>query len=124
MAEALLRDSAGDRVLVAGAGSEPMRVHPLAVQVMAERGIDIRGQRSKHLGELAHRPWDVVVTVCDRVREVCPTFPAETRAIHWSVPDPAAVLGETERLEAFRAAADDLAQRVRFLDSDLSLAAS
>jgi thioredoxin type arsenate reductase len=124
MAEALLSRAAGDRVRVAGAGSEPSAVHPLAIRVMAERGIDISRQRSKHMDELAARPWDVVVTVCDRVREVCPAFPAETRTIHWSVPDPAAAIGsEADRLAAFRATADEIARRVRFLAGELGAAA-
>lgn len=116
MAEALLRERAGPRVVVASAGSRPSAVHPLAAQVMADRGIAIEGQRSKHMDELAQEPWDIVVTVCDRAREVCPAFPVGTRAVHWSVPDPAEATGTAaERAAAFLAARDDIARRVRYL---------
>lgn len=120
MAEALLREHAGPQVIAASAGSQPSVVHPLAMQVMSERGIAIEGQRSKHMDELAHERWDIVVTVCDRVREVCPAFPVETRTIHWSVPDPAAITGTAaERTSAFHAAADDIAKRVAYLRAGL-----
>jgi thioredoxin type arsenate reductase len=120
MAEALMMRAASGRVLAASAGSEVSRVHPLAVEVMAERGVDISRQRSKLLDPLVAQPWDVVVTVCDRVREVCPALPPETRAVHWSVADPAAATGTPdERRAAFRVAADDIAARVRFLGDDL-----
>ncbi len=120
MAEALLREHAGPQVVVASAGSQPTTVHPLAEQIMAERAIVIEGQRSKHMDELARERWDVIVTVCDRVREVCPAFPVETRTVHWSVPDPAATTGTAaERVEAFRAAADDIAKRVEHLHAGL-----
>lgn len=116
MAEALLRAAAGDAVDVASAGSEPAGVHPLAVQVMAERGIDISGRRAKHMDALLAERWDRVITVCDRVREVCPVLPAGVVTAHWSVRDPAAVIGSPAvRLAAFRAAADELAGRVRHL---------
>lgn len=116
MAEALLRHAAGPRVVVASAGSEPAGLHPLAVQVMAERGIDLTGHHSKALDAVAGAPWDRVISVCDRVREVCPVFPRRTVVTHWSIRDPAAVEGsEAERLAAFRQTADELARRVDFL---------
>ena len=116
MAEALWRRTAGPDTQTASAGSEPSAVHPLAIRVMAERGIDIGRRRAKDTGEVAAQPWDVVVTVCDRMREVCPAFPAGTRAIHWSIADPAAVAGpEGEQLAAFRAAADEIAARITSL---------
>lgn len=122
MAEALMMQAAGGRVVAASAGSEVGRVHPLAVEVMAERGLDISRQRSKPLEPLVAQPWDVVVTVCDRVREVCPALPPETRTVHWSVADPAAVTGRlSEQRAAFRAAADEIAARVRFLSDELGV---
>lgn len=124
MAEALMSRVAGGRALVASAGSVTSRVHPLAVRVMAEWRIDIAAARSKPMEPLLAQSWDVVVTVCDRVREVCPALPDVTQAIHWSVADPAAAGGsEDERLAAFRAAAADIATRVRFLGDALGLPA-
>lgn len=122
MAEALMRRAAGQVVIAASAGSEPSAVHPLAVMVMAERGIDIGGQRSKDMAVPARQHWDIVVTVCDRVREVCPTFPEETRAIHWSIRDPVAVSGtEAERLAAFRTAAEEIGRRAGRLCIELGI---
>lgn len=122
MAEAMLRAAAGDAVEVASAGSAPSGVHPLAARVMAERGIDLGQQQSKDMSEPASRRWNIVVTVCDRVREVCPAFPADTRVTHWSVRDPAAVGGsEAERLAAFRAAADEIGRRVGRMNYELGI---
>ena len=116
MAEGILRHLAGDRFEVASAGTEPSRVHPLAIRAMARRGIDISGQRSKHLAELAGRSFDYVITVCDRASESCPIFPGAPERIHWSIPDPAAIEGgERDRAKAFEAAGQELATRIRYL---------
>jgi len=121
MAEGLLRQLAGDRVEVRSAGTVATRVHPLAIDAMAEKGIDIRGQRSKHLAELAGEHFDTVVTVCDNAQESCPIFPGAPERIHWSIPDPSAVAGDAEtRLRAFRAAREDLAARIRDLAARLA----
>jgi arsenate reductase (thioredoxin) len=96
MAEGLLRHLAGDAVEVMSAGSEPSRVHPLAVQAMAQRGIDISGQRSKSLNEYLGQPFDFIVTVCDDAAETCPFFAGRAERIHWSFPDPSAVTGSDE----------------------------
>jgi protein-tyrosine-phosphatase len=116
MAEGILRHLAGDRLEVQSAGTEPSGVHPLAIRTMAARGIDIRGQSSKHLAELAGQPFDYVITVCDRASESCPVFPGDPKRIHWSIPDPAAVAGDARvRARAFEAAAQELATRIRYL---------
>jgi protein-tyrosine-phosphatase/DNA-binding transcriptional ArsR family regulator len=116
MAEGLLRSLAGDRLEVMSAGTQPSRVHPLAIETMAKRRIDISGQRSKHMDELAGERFDYVITVCDSASEVCPVFPGDPDRIHWSIPDPTTVEGrEKERLAAFEAAADDLLTRIRYL---------
>jgi protein-tyrosine-phosphatase len=83
---------------------------------MRERGIDISGNRTKHLDELAGRQFDVVVTLCDRVREVCPEFPRHPRLVHWSIPDPARE-GATNRASypAFVRTSDELETRIGFL---------
>src|SRR2546425_1208218 len=78
------------------AGSHPKPLHPNAVRVMAERGIDISTRTSKHLDRFTQTRFDRVITLCDKVREICPQFPgAATVAAHWSMPDPASE-GETD----------------------------
>ena len=103
IAEGLLRSMAGGELHVYSAGTKPSFVRPEAIAVMAERGIDISGQTSKHVDEFKGQTFDYVITVCDNARETCPIFSGAPRRIHWSLPDPAAVEGsEDERLEAFR----------------------
>lgn len=111
MAEAILRHLGGPRVEVASAGSAPKPLHPDAVRVMHERGLDMTGHRPKHLDELAGRRFDRVITLCDRVREVCPEFPGAPEVTHWSLPDPAGEGGHA----AFVRTADELTTRIRFL---------
>jgi arsenate reductase (thioredoxin) len=109
MGEAWLRHLGGDHYDVYSAGTHPSQVNPLAVAVMDEQGIDIRGQRSKSVDEFLDQPFDYVITVCDQAAEVCPIFPGPAQRIHWSFPDPAAVQGSRmEQLRAFRAIRDAL----------------
>ena len=117
MAEAWFRRLGGEEIEVTSAGSQPAAIHPLAVQVMAERGLDLFGHRSKHLEELLGTPFDIVLTVCDHAAAVCPLFPGPAKRVHWGLADPAAVSGpEQLRLEAFRRTRDDLRRRIeRFL---------
>jgi protein-tyrosine-phosphatase len=112
MAEALLRHRSGGRVAAFSAGSHPKPVHPAAVAAMAEYGIDLAGARPKHLSEFADRRFDRVITLCDRVREVCPAFPGHPQPVHWSIPDPAA---DPSGRPAFERAADEIADRLTFL---------
>jgi arsenate reductase len=114
MAEGLLRTLADDRFDVFSAGSKPSMVNPLAITAMDERGIDIRSQRSKHLNEYLAQPFDYVITVCDNAAEMCPLFPGPARRMHWSFPDPAAVVGgEAERLESFRQVRDAIETQLK-----------
>jgi protein-tyrosine-phosphatase/DNA-binding transcriptional ArsR family regulator len=116
MAEALLRDLSAGGVETASAGSAPRPVHANAVEVMRARGIEIAEQRSKHVDTFVHRRFDYVITLCDRVREVCPEFPGTPRAIHWSIADPAAEPGsDSETYPAFERTADELETRIGFL---------
>jgi arsenate reductase len=109
MAEGLLRTLAGDRFEVYSAGSKPSAVNPYAIQAMRQRGINISGQRSKHLSEYFDQPFDYVITVCDQAAETCPIFPGKAQRIHWSFPDPAAVQGsDAEILASFTSVRDDL----------------
>src|SRR5215208_5842383 len=116
MAEALAERLSGGAVRAASAGSHPKPLHANAVRVMRARGIDLAGRRSKPLTELTGQRFDYVITLCDRVREVCPEFPGTPRAIHWSVRDPAREPGTaTQTLPAFERPADELSMRIGFL---------
>ncbi len=110
MAEAMLRERAPFAVEVFSAGSHPKALHPEAVRAMAARGLDIAGQRTKHFGEFADDRFDYVVTLCDRVREVCPEFPGAPGALHWSMPDPSAEASP----DAFERTAAELETRIAY----------
>lgn len=115
IAEALARHLGGGAIEAASAGSHPRDVHPNAVRVMRARGVDISAQRPKHLGRFARRHFDYVVTLCDRVREVCPEFPGSPERIHWSIADPAQEGDGEESYPAFQRTANEIEGRVRFL---------
>jgi ArsR family transcriptional regulator, arsenate/arsenite/antimonite-responsive transcriptional repressor / arsenate reductase (thioredoxin) len=116
IAEALAELLSGGAVSAASAGSHPKPLHPNAVRVMRERGIELAGRRSKHVGEFAAQHFDYVISLCDRVREVCPDFPGAPRLVHWSIPDPAREPGtDEETLPAFERTATELCTRVGFL---------
>lgn len=110
MAEGLLRHDAGDRFAVESAGTNPGVVRPEAIQVMREIGIDISGQRSKHLDAFIGQHFDYVLTVCDNANESCPIFPGNTKRIHQSFedPPPASIGSDEERLPIFRRVRDQL----------------
>lgn len=111
MAEGLARSIFGDTAQVQSAGSVPWRVHPLAIQALAEIGIDISGQRSKSVTEIDLSSVDLVITLCSE--EVCPVVPRRTRHLHWPLPDPAGAAGDDEsRLRRFREIRDDLKNRL------------
>jgi ArsR family transcriptional regulator, arsenate/arsenite/antimonite-responsive transcriptional repressor / arsenate reductase (thioredoxin) len=116
IAEALCERLSGGAVGAASAGSHPKPLHPNAVRVMRERGIDLAECRSKHLSEFGRRRFDYVISLCDRVREVCPEFPGGPELIHWSIPDPARERGsDEETLPAFERTAAELGTRIHFL---------
>jgi ArsR family transcriptional regulator, arsenate/arsenite/antimonite-responsive transcriptional repressor / arsenate reductase (thioredoxin) len=116
IAEALLEQQSEGTVEAASAGSQPKPLHPNAVRVMKRRGIHISGNRTKHLNEFVSQRFDFVITLCDRVREICPEFPANPDFVPWSVPDPA-LEGSTESASypAFERTATELETRIRFL---------
>jgi protein-tyrosine-phosphatase len=118
IAEALLRHHTAGRVTVTSAGSRPKpRLHPNTVRVLREAfGIDITGQRPRHLDTLAGHRFQHVITLCDKARETCPEFGHHPRRIHWSIPDPATA-GDTNQASypAFQHTAADLDTRVRHL---------
>ena len=109
MAEALVRERWGDRLAASSAGTEPAEVHPLAIEVMTEVGIDLAGQASKSVDDL-EGPFDFVVTVCEHAQEACPFVPATIASLHRSFADPSSAQGsEAERLQVFRRVRDEIA---------------
>jgi arsenate reductase len=122
MAEGLARALLADRVQVLSAGSQPSRVNPYAIEVMAELGIDISGQRSKSVDEIAADGLDLVVTLC--AEEVCPVLPGRTRRLHWPIPDPASTdsaLSPEDLRQRFRSARDQIQARIQILTALLDL---
>nr|WP_202885185.1 ArsR family transcriptional regulator [Actinopolymorpha cephalotaxi] len=117
MAEALLAQAAGEHAGVASAGSHPKAIHPDAVRAMRAYGIDLSGRRSKHLDEFAGQRFHHVITLCDKLREICPEFPGGPETSHWSIADPASEGG----YPAFRRVAADLHTRIAFLVSHLGI---
>jgi ArsR family transcriptional regulator, arsenate/arsenite/antimonite-responsive transcriptional repressor / arsenate reductase (thioredoxin) len=117
MAEALLRHLSHGTVEAFSAGSQPAEeLHPLARRCMERLGIDMSRAVPKHFEVYRGQRFDVIVTVCDRVLETCPTFPGDPERIHWSFLDPAMVQGsEAERLRAFEQISLQLTTRIRFL---------
>ena len=107
IAEALLEQMSAGAIEARSAGSHPKPLHPNAVRVLRTRGIDISANRTKHLDEFTSERFDEVITLCDRVREVCPEFPSHPDLVHWSIPDPA-LEGSTNRASypAFERTAD------------------
>ena len=120
MAEALVEHRSAGTVEARSGGSHPKPLHPNAVRVMAERGVDISGRATKSLTRFARNRFDRVVTLCDKVREICPEFPGTPIAAHWSIADPAAS-GESDKAtyRAFQHVADDIESRVALLLADL-----
>jgi protein-tyrosine-phosphatase/DNA-binding transcriptional ArsR family regulator len=114
-AEALLRQRAG-QVEVASAGSHPKALHPSTVRVLREYGIELAGRPPQHLSLVERQRFDYVITLCDRVREVCPEFPGRAEQLHWSIPDPAASGGTgQDTYPAFERMAAELQTRIGFL---------
>ena len=116
IAEALAVARSGGRVEAHSAGSRPKPLHPNAVRVLRERGIEVGSRQPKHLSIFAADRFDCVITLCDKVREVCPEFPGHPGCIHWSIPDPAAYGGNDDvTLPAFRDTAAELERRMTYL---------
>jgi ArsR family transcriptional regulator, arsenate/arsenite/antimonite-responsive transcriptional repressor / arsenate reductase (thioredoxin) len=116
MAEALARVRSGGFVEAVSAGSHPRPLHPLAVLVMRdEYGIDLSRHEPTSLQGLAAQQFDWVVSLCDRVREVCPEFPGHPETIHWSIPNPADGDDDEASYPRFQRAASELETRVEFL---------
>jgi arsenate reductase len=114
MAEGLVNHLLGDQWEASSGGTRPAGyVHPLAVEAMAELGIDISAQRSKPLGEFRDVEFDLIITVCDDAARNCPVWLGKGKKIHLGFPDPAAATGsDAERLEVFRRVRDGLREKV------------
>jgi arsenate reductase len=110
LAEGILRAAAGDVIEVASAGSKPSGyVHPLAIEVMREIGIDISSHSSKHLNVFLDRKVETVITVCGNADQLCPAFPGQLRRHHWGFDDPAHATGtKEEQLLVFRRVRDEI----------------
>jgi ArsR family transcriptional regulator, arsenate/arsenite/antimonite-responsive transcriptional repressor / arsenate reductase (thioredoxin) len=119
MAEAFVADRSQGTIEAFSAGSHPKPLHPNAVRVMAEHGIDISENRTKPLSRYMRNRFDRIITLCDKVREVCPEFPGSPITAHWSVADPAATAGnDNDSLAAFQTVAADIDGRVTLFLAD------
>ena len=110
LAEGILRATAGDMFDVRSAGSKPAGyVHPLAIRVMQEIGMDISAHHSKHMDEFLKQPVETVITVCGNADQACPMFPGQLNRHHWGFDDPAHATGtDEEKLELFRRVRDEI----------------
>ncbi|HEV2330731.1 MAG TPA: arsenate reductase ArsC [Verrucomicrobiae bacterium] len=110
LAEGILRAAAGDALNVQSAGSKPAGyVHPLAIHVMKEIGIDISAHRSKHMNDFLQQPVETVITVCGNADQACPMFPGQVNRYHWGFDDPAHATGsDEEKLAVFRRVRDEI----------------
>ena len=128
MAEAWTRQLHGQAIEPHSAGTNPKGIDPLAVQVMAEAGVDMRGQTSKHVDDLKSVPFDVVITVCDSAREACPVFPGAAHVIHAGFDDPPTFAARSanaqEALAIYRRVRDEIRRFVESLPERLNMNAS
>jgi arsenate reductase (thioredoxin) len=113
MAEALLRHFGGADFAAFSAGTEPVGVHPLTVEVMRDAGLDISNQRSKAVSEFRNQDFDFIVSLCEAAHEQCVGFSANTECIHWAYPDPLLVEGTpAEQKRAFSKVYMELRERI------------
>ncbi|MGH3488608.1 MAG: ArsR family transcriptional regulator [Actinopolymorphaceae bacterium] len=118
MAAALLHHQTHGKVETASAGSNPKPLSPHAVRALREYDVDLSGHRPRHVDTFTGRRFDYVISLCDRVREVCPDFAYHPRLVHWSIPDPNAATASDPGgagYAAFRRTAAELDTRIRFL---------
>ena len=119
MAEGLMNHLSHEEWKVQSAGIFPSYVHPLAIRVMEEIGIDISQQTSKSMNQFLNEVFDYIITLCDEAAQSCPTFPGQGKRLHWSFQDPAAAIGTIEeRLAVFRRVRDEIRTKIEdFLKS-------
>lgn len=120
IAEGWARYLKSDVIEAFSAGVCPVGVNELAIEVMAEAGVDISNQRSKHIEDFAGIDFDYIITVCDHAREVCPVFPADCKMIHRSFADPSFLIGTREQvLKAFRKTRDEIKAFIQTMPESL-----
>jgi arsenate reductase (thioredoxin) len=113
MAEAILERIGGSAFEVESAGTEPRGVNPFTLRVLRDAGIDWSTATSKSVTRFSGRPFDYVITVCDRARQACPVFPGADQSLHWDLADPAEVEGsDDDKATAFRETYTDLRGRI------------
>jgi arsenate reductase len=113
MAEGYLNALGADRFEALSAGTEARGIHPLAIQAMAEEGIDVAMHESKTIERFLTQPFDLVITVCDDAAEACPVFPGAAKRMHWSFSDPSKAAGDDEaRYAAFISVRDAIRERI------------
>ena len=121
MAEGLAREFGKDLIQPYSAGLFPSRVHPRAIEVMKEIGIDISNQKSKTIDEELLKKMDIIITLCGHAEALCPMTPPEIKRIHWPIEDPVgAIETEEEIMDAFRKARDEIKTKIQDLIKDLS----
>ena len=120
MAEGFARAYGKEKVEAFSAGMEPRGLHPVAVLVMQERGIDISYQQSRAFSEVLAREMDCVITVCGNAEERCPLLPLEVKRLHWPLEDPAQAKGSPQEIrEVFRRSRDEIEALVRRLLAEI-----
>jgi arsenate reductase len=114
MAEVWFEKLAPNRIYVTSAGTEPEGfIHPLAIEVMNEVGIELKGRQSKSVNRFLQEEFKTLITVCDEADKSCPTIPGVEQRLHWHFEDPAKARGtESEKLAVFRAVRDEIETRV------------
>ncbi len=124
MAEGWARTLKADCIDAYSAGIEAHGLNPLAVRVMAEAGVDIRGQKSQTVDDLAEQTFDVVVTVCGHAHEACPVFPGAPQVVHVGFDDPPKLAKhaatEAEALQPYRRVRDEIRAFIETLPAGLT----
>lgn len=124
MAEGFARALKGDAIEAFSAGVAPKGLNPLAIKAMAEAGIDISGQRSRHIDEFKDQPLDYIVTVCDHAHETCPIFPGHTKVVHVGFDDPPVLArnskSEAEAMPHYRRVRDAIREWIKTLPESLT----
>jgi len=109
IAEGWARHLKDDIIEAYSAGVWPVDVHPIAIKAMAEVGVDISDQTSKHVDEFLGTDFDFIVTLCDNAKQRCPVFPGKAKLVHKAFEDPVAVIGSEEQIvQAFRKSRDEI----------------